>query len=222
MKLSNETLGVLKNFSTINQGIEFKKGNKLTTISAGKSVLAQAILKDDFPEDFCVYDLNQFLSVYSLFKDATELEFDSANVIFNGGRRKTKFRKAAKEMIVTPPNKEIKLDEVDCSFTLTSEDYSDIMKASSVLSSPNISVQSDGESVELVAYDAKDDAQHTNSINVGAGNGKAYKIVFKVENLKMIPGEYEVQISFKGFAHFKNTKDDIQYWVAFEKNESVM
>jgi hypothetical protein len=162
------------------------------------------------------------LSVYSFFKDATELEFDSANVIFNGGRRKTKFRKAAKEMIVTPPNKEIKLDEVDCSFVLTTEDYADIMKASSVLSSPNISVQSDGESVELVAYDAKDDAQHTNSINVGAGNGKSYKIVFKVENLKMIPGEYEVQISFKGFAHFKNTKDDIQYWVAFEKNESVM
>jgi len=222
MKLSNETLSVLKNFSSINQGIEFKKGNKLTTISAGKSVLAQAILKDDFPEDFCVYDLNQFLSVYSLFKDATELEFDSANVIFNGGRRKTKFRKAAKEMIVTPPNKEIKLDEVDCSFTFTSEDYADIMKASSVLSSPNISVQSDGESVELVAYDAKDDAQHTNSINVGAGNGKSYKIVFKTENIKMVPGEYEVQISFKGFAHFKNTKDDIQYWVAFEKNESVM
>jgi hypothetical protein len=222
MKLSNETLSVLKNFSSINQGIEFKKGNKLTTISAGKSVLAQAILKDDFPEDFCVYDLNQFLSVYSLFKDATELEFDSANVIFNGGRRKTKFRKAAKEMIVTPPNREIKLDEVDCSFTFTSEDYADIMKASSVLSSPNISVQSDGESVELVAYDAKDDAQHTNSINVGAGNGKSYKIVFKTENIKMVPGEYEVQISFKGFAHFKNTKDDIQYWVAFEKNESVM
>jgi len=222
MKLSSETLSVLKNFSSINQGIEFKKGNKLTTISAGKSVLAQAILKDDFPEDFCVYDLNQFLSVYSLFKDATELEFDSANVIFNGGRRKTKFRKAAKEMIVTPPNKEIKLDEVDCSFTFTSEDYADIMKASSVLSSPNISVQSDGESVELVAYDAKDDAQHTNSINVGAGNGKSYKIVFKTENIKMVPGEYEVQISFKGFAHFKNTKDDIQYWVAFEKNESVM
>lgn len=222
MKLSTETLSVLKNFSAINQGIEFKKGNKLTTISAGKSVLAQAILKDDFPEDFCVYDLNQFLSVYSLFKDATELEFDSANVIFNGGRRKTKFRKAAKEMIVTPPNKEIKLDEVDCSFTFTAEDYADIMKASSVLSSPNISVQSNGESVELVAYDAKDDAQHTNSITVGAGNGKSYKIVFKTENIKMIPGEYEVQISFKGFAHFKNTKDDIQYWVAFEKNESVM
>ena len=222
MKLSNETLGVLKNFSTINQGIEFKKGNKLTTISAGKSILAQAILKDDFPEDFCVYDLNQFLSVYSLFKDATELEFDSANVIFNGGRRKTKFRKAAKEMIVTPPNKEIKLDEVDCSFTLTSEDYADILKTASVLSSPNITLQSDGESVELVSFDAKDDSQHTSSISVGAGNGKSYKIVFKVENLKMVPGEYEVQISFKGFAHFKNTKDDIQYWVAFEKNESVM
>jgi hypothetical protein len=96
------------------------------------------------------------------------------------------------------------------------------MKASSVLSSPNIAVQSDGNSIELVSYDAKDDAQHTNSINVGEGNGKSYKIVFKTENIKMVPGEYAVQISFKGFAHFKNTKDDIQYWVAFEKNESVM
>jgi len=221
MKLSNETLSVLKNFSTINQGIEFKKGNKLTTISAGKSILAQATLKDDIPEDFCVYDLNQFLSAYSLFKD-TELKFDPANVIFDGGRRKTKFRKAAKEMIVTPPNKEIKLDEVDCSFTLTSDDYADILKTASVLSCPNVTLQSDGELVELVAFDAKDDSQHNSSINVGAGNGKSYRIVFKVENLKMIPGEYEVQISFKGFAHFKNTKDDIQYWVAFEKNESVM
>lgn len=222
MKLSSETLNVLKNFSAINPGIEFKKGNKLTTISAGKSVLAQAILKDDIPEDFCVYDLNNFLSAYSMFKESTELEFDSANIIFKRGRSKTNFRKAAKEMIVTPPNKEIKLDQIDCSFTFTSEDYADTMKASSVLSSPNIAVHSDGDSIELVTYDAKDDAQHSNSINVGVGNGKSYKIVFKTENMKMIPGEYEVQISFKGFAHFKNTKEDIQYWVAFERNESVM
>ena len=220
MKLSNETLAVLKNFSSINQGLEFKKGNKLTTISPSRTVLAQAILKDDFPEDFCVYDLNQFLSVYSLFKDATDLDFDDANIIFNGGRRKTKFRKSAKEMIVTPPNKELKLDQIDCSFTLAVDDYSDILKAASVLSSPNVAVKSDGDTIELFAYDAKDDAQHTNSISVGEGNGKTYKVVFKTENLKMVQGSYEVQISFKGFVHFKNTKDDIQYWIAFEKNES--
>jgi len=220
MKLSNETLSVLKNFAGINQSLEFKKGNKLTTISSGKSVLAQASLKEEIPQNFCVYDLNQFLSVHSMFKGDVELEFDTSNVIFKGGRSKLKYRMASKDMIVTPPEKEIKLGEVDCSFTMSDLDYAEIIKATSVLSSPNMTVKSDGETIELVASDAKDDSQHTNSIVVGTGNGKSYSIVFKTDNIKMIPGSYDVQISFKGFAHFKNTKEDIQYWVAFEAKES--
>jgi hypothetical protein len=220
MKLSNETLSVLKNFAGINQSLEFKKGNKLTTISSGKSVLAQASLKEEIPQNFCVYDLNQFLSVHSMFKGDVELDFDASNVIFKGGRSKLKYRMASKDMIVTPPEKEIKLGEVDCSFTMSDLDYAEITKATSVLSSPNMTVKSDGESIELVASDAKDDSQHTNSIVVGTGNGKSYSIVFKTDNIKMIPGSYDVQISFKGFAHFKNTKEDIQYWVAFEAKES--
>jgi hypothetical protein len=221
MKLSNETLSVLKNFSGINQGLEFKRGNKLTTVSASKTVLAQAILKDTFPQDFCVYDLNQFLSVHSLFKDKVDLEFDDINIIFKGDRSKLKYRMTAKNMIVSPPDKEIKLTQIDCSFMLTDIDYSEIMKTASVLSSPNISVESDGETIEVVSCDASADGQHTNSIQVGQGNGKIYKIVFKTENIKMVQGTYDVQISFKGFAHFKNTKDDIQYWVAFESKEST-
>ena len=220
MKLSNETLTVLKNFSSINQGIQFKKGTKLTTVSSGKTVLAQANLKDDFPQDFCIYDLNQFLSVNSLFKDSAELEFNSSDVIFKSGKRKTNYRMTAKEMIVTPPEKEITLPSVDCTFNLTSEDYEWIMKTSSVLSSPHIAVQSDGESVEVVTFDANDNSAHTNSIQVGEGDGKVYKIVFKTENIKLIPGSYTVQISFKGIGHFQNTKDDIQYWIAFEAKET--
>ena len=219
MKLSNETLTVLKNFSSINQGIQFKQGTKLTTVSAGKTVLAQANLKDVFPQDFCVYDLNQFLSVHSLHKDS-DLSFDDSNVIFKSGRSSTKYRKTAKEMIVTPPEKEITLPSVDVAFTLSEEDYNNIMKVSSVLSSPHIAVESDGDAVQLVAFDAQDNSAHTNSIQVGEGNGKKYKIVFKTENIKMIPGSYEVQISFKGIGHFKNTKDDIQYWIAFEAKET--
>ena len=219
MKLSNETLTVLKNFSSINQGIQFKQGTKLTTVSAGKTVLAQANLKDEFPQDFCVYDLNQFLSVHSLHKDS-DLSFDDSNVIFKSGRSSTKYRKTAKEMIVTPPEKEITLPSVDVSFTLSEEDYNNIMKVSSVLSSPHIAVESDGDAVQLVAFDAQDNSAHTNSIQVGEGNGKKYKIVFKTENIKMIPGSYAVEISFKGIGHFKNTKDDIQYWIAFEAKET--
>jgi hypothetical protein len=219
MKLSNETLAVLKNFSAINQGIQFKKGTKLTTVSAGKTVLAQATLKDEFPQDFCVYDLNQFLSVHSLHKDS-ELSFDDSNVIFKSGRSSTKYRKTAKEMIVIPPEKEISLPSVDVSFTLTEEDYANIMKVASVLSSPHIAVESDGEAVQLAAFDALDDSAHTNSIQVGQGDGKKYKIVFKTENIKLIPGSYSIEISFKGIGHFKNNKDDIQYWIAFEAKET--
>jgi hypothetical protein len=219
MKLSNETLAVLKNFSAINQGIQFKKGTKLTTVSAGKTVLAQATLKDEFPQDFCVYDLNQFLSVHSLHKDS-ELSFDDSNVIFKSGRSSTKYRKTAKEMIVIPPEKEISLPSVDVSFTLTEEDYANIMKVASVLSSPHIAVESNGEAVQLAAFDALDDSAHTNSIQVGQGDGKKYKIVFKTENIKLIPGSYSIEISFKGIGHFKNNKDDIQYWIAFEAKET--
>lgn len=220
MKLSNETLTVLKNFSSINQGIQFKKGTKLTTVSSGKTVLAQANLKDDFPQDFCIYDLNQFLSVNSLFKDSAELEFNSSDVIFKSGKRKTNYRMTAKEMIVTPPEKEITLPSVDCTFNLTAEDYEWTMKTASVLSSPHIAVESDGETINIVTFDAIDNSQSSNSTEVGEGDGKVYKIVFKTENIKLIPGNYTVQISFKGIGHFQNTKDDIQYWIAFEAKET--
>jgi len=221
MKLSTETLTVLKNFSTINQNLEFKQGNKLTTISAGKSVLAQATLKDEFPQDFCVYDLNQFLLVHSMFKNDVDLEFDASNVTFKGGRSKTKYRMASKDTIVVPPEKEIKLAVIDYSFTLSDADYAEIMRSAAILSSPNIALKSDGETVDLVAYDAKDDSQHTSSIKVGDGNGKSFNLVFKTENLKMIQGTYDVQISFKGLANFKNTKEEIQYWIAIESKEST-
>jgi hypothetical protein len=219
MKLSNETLSVLKNFAGINSGIEFKKGNKLTTISSGKTVLAKAILKDEFPQDFCVYDLNQFLNIHSLNKD-TEIDFDEANIIFKSGRSKAKYRKTAKEMIVTAPDKALSLPSVDVEFTLTEEDYASILKSANILQSPNIAVESVGEKIVLTAFNAVDDSAHTNSIEVAAGNGSKFKMVFLTENLKMISGSYDVEISSKGLASFKNKNVDIQYWVATESKYS--
>ena len=222
MKLSNETLSVLKNFAGINSGIEFKKGNVIRTMSTGKTVLAAATIKDEFPQDFCVYDLNQFLSVHSLNKD-TEIDFDDVNVIFKSGtngRNKIKYRKTEKNMIVTPPDKVLVLPSVDISFTLTEDDFNSILKTSSVLQSPNIAIESDGDKIFATAYNAKDDAAHTNSIEVADGNGSKFKMVFLTENLKMIAGTYEVEISAKGLSSFKNKTVDIQYWVATESKES--
>ena len=221
MKLSNETLAVIKNFSSINQGIEFKKGNKLTTVSAGKTILAQAILNDDFPSDFCVYDLNKFIQVHGAFKDKPELDIKDTSVVFYNDHSSANYRTTPRNLIVTPPDKEIKLGEIDCSFELTDANYTELMKFASTFASTHIAVTSDGEKVQLIAFDASDDSQHTFTMDVGDGNGKVYKIVFKTENIKMVQGSYEVQISFKGLAHFKNTNGTIQYWVAVEANEST-
>jgi hypothetical protein len=123
-------------------------------------------------------------------------------------------------MITVAPDKTLVLPTEDVSFTLTAEDYDYIMNSAKALSSPHIGIVSDGDKVELFAFDAKDDSAHVQSVEVGTGNGKKYSLAFKTENIKMIPGSYDVVVSFKGFAQLKNTKEDIQYWVAFEAKES--
>ena len=222
MQLSSDTLQVIKNFATINHGIEFKAGSKIRTISVGKTILAEANIKESFPEDFCVYDLNQFLSAYTLFKDGVpELDFDTANILFKLGNKKLKYRKTARETIFPAPDKNLALPSIDVAFELKAEDYDYIMRAANILSSPNIAVVSDGEEVSLVTLDAKDNSVHTNHLTIAnIADGQKYKILFKTENVKMLPGAYDVVISFGGIGYFKNKAQDIQYWIAIEKNGS--
>lgn len=220
MKLTSETLTVLQNFAAINQNIEFKEGKKIRTISPGKTVLANATLNDEFPQTFCVHDLNQFLVVYSLNKD-TELTFDDKNIIFKAGKSKTKYRMTEKSTIVVPPDRELTLPSVDVSFTLPETDLAAILKTASVLKSPHIGITSDGEKISVTAFDAKDTSAHTNAIEVAEGNGKPFSFVFLPENFKMIPGSYDVEISSKGLASFKNTKVEIDYFIAMEQKFST-
>ena len=222
MKFSNDTISVLKNFGAINQGILFKQGKKLKTVSSHKNILAEADINEDIPSEFGIYDLNNFLSVISLHKDDPSFEFDDKQVtiVGNKGRSKIKYRFTPANMIVTPPEKTITLPSEDVKFTLTSDDLEWVMKTAAVLSSPNIGLVSNGEVVDLTTFDASNDAAHTNAIEICNGTGTKYKIVFKTENIKLIPGTYEVAISFKGIAHFTNTKDDIQYWIAFEAKQT--
>ena len=220
MKLSTETLNVLKNFSAINEGIEFKKGNTLKTMSSGKTVLAEASLKDSFTDEFCVDDLNEFLQVHALFDNKAELVFDDHNINFKNGRQSVKYRKTAKNMIVTPPEKALTLPTEDVKFNLSAEDYDWVIKTAKVLSSTHIAVQSDGEKVEIITFNADIDTAHVNSIQIGDGDGKKYKAVFNIDNMKLIPGAYEVIICFKGLSNFKNSKGDIQYWIATEAKHS--
>ena len=218
MKLSSETLAILKNFANINSGIEFKAGNVLKTIAPSRTIMSRVTLKDEFPEDFCIYDLNQFLSVHSLLKDP-EINFNEMNIVLTSGRSKINYRKTAKEMIITA-DKDIGQMPADASFRLTEDVFIGMMKASSVLQSPNIAFESDGDKVYVTSFDAKDDSAHTNSIELADGNGNIFKAVFLTENLKMIPGTYDVEISSKGISSFKHAFQELDYWVAIETKES--
>jgi hypothetical protein len=218
MKLSNDTLNVLKNFASINQGIMFKKGKTIKTVSGGKNVLAEATISEEIPTDFGVYDLNNFLSVLSLHKEEPVLEFESNNVLISGlkGRSKIKYRFCAPHMIVVPPEKQINMPDAEISFDISAEDFDWVLRAANVLSSPNIVVESDGDKIYVSTIDILDDSKHNDSLEVSDGNGDKYRMIFKTENFKMLSGGYSVSISSKGISHFKHKTVNIQYWIATE------
>jgi hypothetical protein len=220
MKLSNETLSVLKNFGAINQGILFKKGKTLKTVSSHKNILAEVTIKEDIPAEFGVYDLNNFLSVVSLHKDDPTFDFDDKHVVIcgNKGRSKIKYRFCEPTMIVTPPEKQLTMPTAEITFSLTAEDFDWIMRAASVLSSPQVAIESDGKKVNIVTLDLQNDSAHTDSLELADGNGAKYRMVFKTENLsKILAGAYDVSISSKGISHFQHKNVPLQYWITTEQ-----
>jgi hypothetical protein len=220
MKLSKDTLTVLKNFATINDGIMFRKGSVLRTCDASKQVLAETTISETIDEDFGIYDLNKFLAALSLHQDDSHLRLDMATstAIINDstGRKKSNYRICESNMIKNASDKSVKMPEPEVKFTLSQEDLEYSLRASSILGTPHIAIKSDGSKVCISALDDKNTSTHSNELEVCDGNGKKYKMLFKTENMKMIPGSYEVSISFKGIAHFKNTTKPLQYWVATE------
>lgn len=219
MKLTSQTLSILKNFGNINQGIYIKQGNILRTVTVHQNILAEAEIPENFPVDFGVYDLNNFLSVITLHKDEAVFEFDDKHVIIigNNNRSKIKYRFCDPTMIVTPPDKTLVMPKPEVSFKLTNDDFNWIMRAASVLSSPQIAIESDGSKIYIVTLNLQDNSAHTDSLEIAEGNGDSYRMVFKTENLiKLMNGSYQVDISSKGISHFKNENVKLQYWVSIE------
>lgn len=219
MKLSTNTVTVLKNFSVINEGIFVKKGNVVETISKQKNILARAELAETFDNEFGIYDLNKFLGVLSLQKDTPEIEFDDKHIIIKtfGGRSKTNYRKASKDVILVPPEKKINMGEPEIVLSLSAEEINWVTRMASALSSPNIAFVSDGQKIHVQTFDAKDDSADVNTTELNiAGNGAKYRMIFATDNLRFIEGSYEIKIASKGIAHFKNTTVPIEYWVMAE------
>lgn len=218
MKLSTDTINILKNFSIINEGIFIKKGSVIETISKQKNILARAELTDTFEDEFGIYDINNFLGVVS-FNGEPNLEFEDKDIIIKGfsGKSKTQYRKTPKNMIIVPPDKKINMENAEIQFKLSAEEIKWFTRCASTLSSPNIAFKSDGETIEVKSYDTKNDGANINSTEIESpGNGKKYNMIFSTENIKLIEGSYDVTISSKGISHFKNTSLPIEYWIMSE------
>lgn len=219
MKLSPETISILKNFASINQSILVKNGSKLSTISVMKNILAEAEVKENFPKNFAIYDLNQFLNGLSLHQDP-DLDFQNdTHVIIREGKRRVKYFFADPEVIVTPPEKELSLPTEDVSFQLEHSQLDKLIKASAVYQLPDLSAIGEDGVVKLVVRDKKNDTSNEFSIIVGETN-EEFTFNFKVENIKIIPGTYDVTVSKKLLSKFANPKYNLTYYVALEPDSS--
>ena len=219
MKLSESTVNLLKNFSSINQSILFKEGTKLRTISVMKNILVEANVAEEFPRDFGIYDLNQFLNGLSLHANA-ELNFDNQEyVLIKEGRMRSKYFFADPSVIVAPPEKEITLPSEDVEFVLSSQQLEKLKKASSIYQLPDVSVIGEAGVIKLVARDKKNDTSNDFSIVVGETESE-FVFNFKEENLKIVPGNYDVVVSSKLLSRFTNQNIDVTYYIALEPDSS--
>ena len=217
MKLSTETISVLKNFSTINANLMVKAGSSLSTMSAMKNIIAKADVAEEFTTPFAIYDLNEFLSALSLFgKPDLEFNDDFVTITEEGTSKSLKYW-FSDPSVVTTPSKEISMPSTELTFPLSSDTLNEITKAAAVIGVPDMALAGG----KLMVTDKKNSTANAYETSLDVGDVSAdYKFWFKVENLKLIPGSYDVEVSSKKISHFTHTKLGVQYWIALEPESS--
>jgi len=219
MKLSDNTLTILKNFAGINNSILVKEGTKLRTISVAKNILAEADITEEFPRDFAIYDLNQFLNGLSLHSDP-DLDFKEESYLsIREGKRRVKYFFADPNVIIAPPEKEINLPSQDVCFQLDSTSLEKLVKAAAVYQLPDLSAVGEAGVIKLVVRDKKNDTSNEYAIVVGETD-QEFTFNFKVENIKIIPGAYDVVVSSKLLSQFTNTRYNLTYYIALEPDSA--
>ena len=216
MKLSNQTISVLKNFASINQNLVIKEGNEITTMSAMKNIVAKAEVEEIFPKEVAIYDLNEFLAALSLFTNPI-LDFDDGFVMIteeNSNRGTSLKYFYSDPSVVTSPSKTITMPSTEVTFKLSDEDLNKVQRAAGVIGAPDLVLEKISDTASLTVKDKKNDTANNYSIDIAVkGEGK-YNFYFKTENLKVLPGTYDVEVSSKNISHFQNGKTE--YWIALE------
>ena len=217
MKLSEHTTSVLKNFATINQNLVIKEGSELLTMSEMKNIVAKATVEENFPKELAIYDLNEFLAALSLFKSPI-LDFDDQFVTINeetDPKKKLKYF-YSDPSVVQSPSKTITMPSEEITFELNSNSLSEMKRAASVIGAPDMVLEKLNGSSSLVAKDKKNDTANNYSSDIITKGDGEFKFFFKVENLKLMDGSYDVSISSKNISNFKSKNSQVEYWIALE------
>lgn len=229
MKLSKTSIDIIKNFSSINPGIIFKAGNQLKTVSPQKNIMGVATIQEKFDTEVGIYDLNSFVSVITMNEDNDfDVNEDNIKIIQkielgkdDKGKAKTaisvnNYKPSAKNLIVAPPDKPIQFPEPEIRLHIPEKIISHVFNMAGIFASPHIGLSSDGENVSISAFDVGGQKSHSNVTTFEEGNGDSYSLHFKIECLKLFPGDYDVEISTKGVSHWKNKQVDVEYWITIE------
>ena len=217
--LSKKTLDVLKNFSTINSSIVFRKGSTVRTISNAENILAKFTGEEVFPSDFAIYDLSQFLSGISLFNDP-QLEFTSTDFVsIRGGRQSAKYYFSDPEITLkSAPEKNVNFPGADLQFSLTGDDLIALQKASAVYGLPDLTFQSEEglDTIKLILRDKENDTSNTYDLAVAGCTTGTYSLDVKIENIRLLPGDYSVKVSKHLISEWTNANVDLTYYIALE------
>ena len=221
MKISKRTFDILKNFSTINSNILIEPGNKLSTISSTKSILVEVEVDEDFETRFGIWDLNKFLGTVSLFTDP-EFEFSDKHVTIFGSNNSSVKYFYSEPKLLTTPTKKINMPSVAFSFNLTGKQLTEMYKAASVLQLPDLCIRSIDGKIMLIAEDKTDTTSNNFCIDVNQETDSEFEMYLKMENLKLYPGDYRVDVCQKIVSRFTNVSSskDFVYWIALESDSS--
>ena len=221
MKISADTVSVLKNFAAINSNIVINPGNKIMTISEAKNILAEASVEEDFSNTVGIYDLQEFLNVLQLV-DTPSLKFEDnfMRIGGNGGRAMVTYYYSDPE-ILTTPSKPINMPEEDVWFTLDDGTINSLKKAAAVFGHGQLVIEPDNGSIKLSVVDPDNSTANEYSIIVDGGyKSDKFKFIVNIANLKMIPGSYNVKISSKLISQFSKEDSSVVYWIALEKSST--
>ena len=217
MKLSSNTTSVLKNFATINQNLVIKEGNSIATMSAMKNIVAKAEVEETFPQEIAIYDLNEFLGALSLFTSPI-LDFNDSYVMISEETKPTTKMNYfySDPSVVTSPSKMITMPSEEVKFTMSNDDLSKLKRAAGAIGAPDMVLERKDGTSSITVKDKKNDTANKYSLDIDTDGDGEFNFFFKVENMKLLEGTYDVVISSKNISHYKKKSSDIEYWIALE------